>query len=52
MRKKTLPNFAIRRAPKTDFSFFNFPVLTSGILKMYQENPRKSVTVIAKKKTR
>ena len=37
MKNKTVVNILIRRTRKIDFTFFNFPVLTSSIREMYRE---------------
>ena len=45
MKKKSGPNILIRKTGKIDFTFFNFPVLTSSIIEMFANSDRSQTTI-------
>jgi hypothetical protein len=45
MKKKSGSDVLIRNTGKIDFTFFNFPVLTSSILEMFANSDRSRTTI-------
>ena len=45
MNKKSGSNILIRKTGKIDFTFFNFPVLTSSILELFANSDRFRTTI-------
>jgi hypothetical protein len=45
MNKKSGSNILIRNTGKIDFTFFNFPVLTSSILELFVNSDRSRTTI-------
>ena len=45
MKKKSESNIIVRKTGKIDFTFFNFPVLTSSILEMFANSDRSRTTI-------
>ena len=45
MKKKSGPTVIIRKTGKIDFTFFNFPVLTSSIVEMFANTDQSRTTI-------
>jgi hypothetical protein len=45
MKKKSESNILVRKTGKIDFTFFNFPVLTSSMLEMFANSDQSRTTI-------